>query len=57
MPRLTDVETVPDQAMVVEVEVAGDGDLGPAGRSTSLSARFFAARKSRLSITADVSAR
>jgi hypothetical protein len=55
-PRSEDrIETVPDHTMIVEVEGARDGDFR-AGRSTSLSARFFAARKSRLSIMADVSA-
>ena len=34
------IELGPDKAMVVEIETASDGNFGPGGRSTSLSARF-----------------
>ena len=51
------VEAVPDGAMVVEFKTTGEGDLGPAGSSTSASLRRLAAMKSRLSIIAAVRAR
>ena len=51
------IELVPDQAMIVTVEAAGEGDLRPGRQMTSVSARRLAARKSRLSITAEVTAR
>jgi hypothetical protein len=41
------VEPVPDRAMVVEVETAREGDLGPGGSSTSVSLRRLAANPSR----------
>lgn len=45
------VELRPDQPVIVEFENAV---LGPGGRSTCCSARFLAARKSRLSVIAEV---
>ena len=51
------IELVPDQAVIVEIETAGEGDLWPGGSSTSVSDRRLAARKSRLSIIAAVKAR
>lgn len=52
------VKLRPDQVMIVEVEAAGDGPTsGPAGSMISVVARLLAARKSRLSIMAEVKLR
>src|SRR3546814_6668681 len=48
------IELGPDQTVVVEVEPAGEGDLRTGREQHLISARFLAARKSRLSIIAEV---
>ncbi len=51
------IEPVPDQAMIVEVEAAGEAIFGPLGSMISVWARRLAAMKSRLSIMAAVKVR
>jgi hypothetical protein len=50
------VELFLDQAVVVEVGAAGEANFGPAGNSTSLSARRLAARSSGANIVGVASA-
>src|SRR5215831_10061468 len=51
------VERVPDRGMILKSRPPVKATLGPAGSSTSVSARRLAARKSRLSTIAAVSVR
>ena len=51
------VERVPDRAVIVEVDAAGEGDLGAGGHEHFGLGAALGGEESRLSIIAEVSAR